>query len=824
MIRATASVMSLFWVLALTSAGLWSGNSQLKAQSSAHLTVSANPVVLGTPFQLTIALENASGPIVQPRIAGLEFLSGPMQSNSTQITNGKKTTRRSMQYHVRAKRKGIIRILPVAIKTNRGVLKTKLLNLRVVAGGQALQQSAKQALPDLWIAVEPSKNSVYLGEPMVLKYQIYKGHNNINVRRYDLPTFDGCWKEPVADSEERWTNVVVDGQSFQTITARIVVLFPTQTGKLNINGFTVTGSKQVSFFQSTPLRAEARPVQIEVKPLPKGALAGHLGTFPGLSVAMSASESSPTAHGAFTMNVKFSGQGNLKLLAAPSIDWPSDFEVYDPETKDRITIDKNGERGSRTFEYVVIPRSAGEFEIELPTLSYFDSRKGVFVSLGKKTVKLEVAAGQTGMGATMGFQSKTDVHAVGHDIRFIRENAAFIPRSSAFFGSIPFTLLLWMGPVGLLIFAGLRRKKLRFMSDPRARRKAAAKSQLAAALKGASGAVGADMASVVHEFLLAELDLPRSDTGRSVLEGQLVDRMGEKEAAVWCGLLDELEQGEYAGAAFDMADVARRIQSAKSRWARTVSAVAVACLLMTSGALTAGQEELTQHQADSLWSTANAAYEEGLYEKAVADYEKIADQWQAFELEYNMGNAHFKMGQIGPSILHYKRAEKLRTGDADLGANLLTASAFIIDRIEPLPSLGLDNVWDAATTQGRLDVWAHLAWIFSLIASLALAMRLHSKKLSTRRAGGMSAIAAVALAVGFLLMARSTSDRISTSQEAVLTVQRTEVLSEPGGATTLFVLHEGTVVQLLEQRENWYKIRLSNGNVGWLNASDCTSI
>ncbi len=795
------------------------------AQALASLTVSSNPVAIGTTFQLTIELENAKGQFSPPSVTGLDFLSGPMQSNSTQIVNGRRSTRRSITYNVRAKQQGILRIPAVRIQTDQGVLQTAKLDLRVVAGANAQKQVQQRTKPDLWIAAEPDKQSAYLGEPIVLRYQIYRRKNNLNVRRYDLPDINGCWKELVEDTNERWSQVVKDGQRFQTITAQTSVLFPTQSGKLNISGFSVEGSEQVSFFQSRPIQATAGTVQIEVKPLPTGMLPGHLGTFPGLSVIFSTSENKPTAHKAITLTVKYSGQGNLKLLAAPEIDWPGDFEVYDPEIKDRITVDKRGERGSREFEYVVIPRSAGDFKISLPKLSYFDCRKGKFVALGGREISLAVGGDSGGMGATMGYQSKTDVHAVGHDIRFIRDHASFKARTEKFYGSWIFRGLFALGPLGLLVFAWIRRKQQRFRSNPVARRKSRAEAGLKSALKAASKSTGqgeSELAAAVHGFLLAELEMPLSDTAREDMKRQLEEYLGEAAAKTWLGLLDELEHGAYAGGRFDEIEVAGRIRSAKSSWGKaTGKAVAVGLLaIMALG----GAAQAASHGADSLWAEANRAYTAGNYQAAIDAYEKISQDWQAFELEYNMGNAYFKMGLTGQSILHYQRAEKFKPGDTDLQANLQTANAFVVDRIEPLPSLGLDNLWEAATASRRMELWALLACITGLLGAIAWGLRLSFSGLSVRRTAGLTGGFSWILALLFLLLAKSTADRAAVSQEAVLMVQRAEVASEPGGATTLFILHEGTVFTLLEQREDWLRIRLANGNVGWLSASACVEI
>ena len=102
------------------------------------------------------------------------------------------------------------------------------------------------------------------------------------------------------------------------------------------------------------------------------------------------------------------------------------------------------------------------------------------------------------------------------------------------------------------------------------------------------------------------------------------------------------------------------------------------------------------------FQSGNVAYTEGDYETAIEAYTSVLDRWTSFELEYNLGGAHYKAGNIGPCILHYERARRMRPNDDDLNANLLLAQSAVTDRIEGMPEIGMASLWRELISQERL--------------------------------------------------------------------------------------------------------------------------
>ena len=212
---------------------------------------------------------------------------------------------------------------------------------------------------------------------------------------------------------------------------------------------------------------------------------------------------------------------------------------------------------------------------------------------------------------------------------------------------------------------------------------------------------------------------------------------------------------------------------------------------------------------------------------AIEAYEKVALEWTSFELEYNLGGAHYKAGNIGPCILHYQRAKRFRPNDDDLNANLLLAQAAVTDRMEEMPEMDFAPIWRELISEERLWGWTAASLLFWLAGFSLLAVRLFSTELGTRRTLGISAPVVLLVAILLGLLSKQTHQRIVAEDGAVVMLPRVEVKNGPSENTdepNLFVLHEGTVVKLMRSEGDWRQIRLRNGNTGWIKASGLTGI
>jgi tetratricopeptide (TPR) repeat protein len=808
-------------------------STMVLAQAEATVLVDRNPAEAGKAFRITFEFKGVNVQFkTPPKIQGLRYLSGPSTSSSTQIINGAMTSKRSYTYSALVTQPGTLSIPAFSFNTSEGRLRSKAIDLKVVKQGSKAGQSAAQ----FEAVIETDKKKVHLGEPVRVQYRIYNRLDAVDVRNYSFPELSGVWKENVEGEDPRWENTIVDGKRIQVATVRTDILYPTRTGKLDISGFNVEAQMRVSFFNTRPLSSDARPVSIEVLPLPTPTPASSLGTFRKLTATWKADgQVKPKANEAINLTLEFKGNGNLGLIGAPEIIWPKDLEVFDPEIQDRITKDFQGQRGRRTLTYLVIPRAEGTYEIDLPELSYYDHGLDRFVTLTPPPVTLDVTGSEQAEGPAFGFNSKTDVTILTRDMRFIRTETELKPRSHPFFGGPFHMALLGLPPLGFLIGWGMRRRKNNEVSNPALMRKRQSKAQLKAALNGAKKGGGSfdDLGQAAHEFLQGQLGIPRSDAGMDKYRDRL-SGFGEELQNEWFYLIQTLDQGRFAPGAPNVADVATRLEAAAKALEseRTPSSssgtpASVALLLILAaipGWCWAAPDALA---AQTAFNAGNAAYLEGDFDAAVASYSEAAELWTSFELEYNLGVAHYKSGRIGPSILHFERAKRIQPSDDDLHANLLLARSSVVDRIEEMPEIALAPLWRELTSAHRLFTWTVSSLALWMLTFLLLYVRMAAQDMAMRR--GLAIVTPIlgllALLLGFL--GRETDLKSKSNDGAVIMSPRIEVLSSPSNsseASKLFVIHEGTVIQILRTEGLWHQVRLANGNTGWVENEALTPI
>lgn len=820
----------VWWPIAVLLLVLFSGG-QTQAQGSASITVDRNPVVAGQPFRITFEFKDARVNFKSPpAIEGIRYINGPSTSNSTQILNGAMSTTRGFTYTAVAAQQGVLRIPAQTFRSGNETLRTTPIQLRVAKPGDRSASTPTQ----FEAVIEVDKKKVHLGEPIRVQYRIFNRLDGVDVRNYEFPDLSGVWKETVEGEEPRWENTVINGQRFQFATLRTDILYPTQTGTLTLEGFNVDGQARISFFNTRPLSSSARAVQIDVLPLPGTPPAPSLGTFSGLTLRWTMDiQGAPKANEAVNLSLEFNGRGNLGLIQTPELEWPADLEVFDPDIQDRIRTSVDGQRGKKTLTWLVIPRSEGQFEVALPEWSYFDYDKDRFIRLSAPAISLDVEAGESGNGPSFGFNSKSDVTILTRDVRFIHTETSLRPRERPFFGG-PMHMVLWgLPPFALLGLFALKRRRDEASKDPRVGRRKAARRALKSALNDAqAGKMDLDaLGQALHGFLQSQLDIPRSDAGRDRYGQALTAEFGADTARIWLELVDVLDRGRFSPGAPEPGDVATRIEASlrtldsPRRPAGSPRNSAGLVLLMVAPALAGAAPDPST--AQEAFQAGNAAYSTGDYEAAIEAYEEAAAQWTSFELEYNLGGAHYKAGQIGPSILHYERARKIRPNDDDLNANLLLAQAAVTDRIEEMPDIGFGSLWRALISQERLAGWTAASLILWWLGWSLLVLRWTRKDIGTRRVLSITVPVLLLLALGMGELSRLTHQRIVAEDGAVILAPRVEVMSGPAsasGQSKLFVLHEGTVVKLLREEGDWRQIQLGNGNTGWLPSSAMVGI
>ncbi|MCC8035456.1 MAG: tetratricopeptide repeat protein [Rikenellaceae bacterium] len=235
------------------------------------------------------------------------------------------------------------------------------------------------------------------------------------------------------------------------------------------------------------------------------------------------------------------------------------------------------------------------------------------------------------------------------------------------------------------------------------------------------------------------------------------------------------------------------------------------CLL----SLTAGR---AQYDADAAWERANGAYVQGDYELAAIIYDSIRTEgYVSSKLYYNLGNAYFKLGRTGLSILNYNRALKISPSDPDTRHNLKIAETHAKDKIEAVPVFFMRS-WIRSWRQSMSsDGWAVMSLVMFAAAMGLILLYLLSRRLSARKAGFYGALAALILAFVSVIFAAGQKNDMLDSGEAIVLASAVPVKSSPDNASKdIFIVHEGTKVFTGERLNHWVEITLADGNKGWI--------
>ncbi len=473
-------------------------------------------VQVGERFQLTYQVNAQGSQFRGPDFSGFRVISGPssFSSHSTQIINNKVTqsVTLSYTYYLQSTEEGTFTLPPAGITVDGKKYESNAVTIKVVPakastnpnqGNQSQstrpnqsttrqQQTSGNSLTedDLYIKATTSNLNPYQGEQIIVTYKIYTKVPVTPQSISNYPSFQGFWSKNLMDENEisPAKTEYIDGQEYITAEIRKVALFAQKNGKLTIDPMeldcVVQMRKQTRqrrnndpfdwffddpFFnrnvQNLELTLKSNPLIINVKPLPlankPANFTGAVGTF---SIKSTVDKTELTANDALTYKVIITGKGNLDLIDKIKTTFPPDFEVYDPKVTSRISATANGVSGSKAFEYLIIPRNAGDFEIEPLEFPYFDISTNKYVTRTAPGYPIKVEKGEgTYSNVAYSGVSQEDVQYIGSDIRHIMTGPLSLNTiNTYFFNSLPFYLLILIPllvAIILIILLKSRQKK-----------------------------------------------------------------------------------------------------------------------------------------------------------------------------------------------------------------------------------------------------------------------------------------------------------------------------------------------------------------------------
>lgn len=445
-----------------------------------EVNVSKKQVAVGERFSLEYKTELAGANFTPPNMQNIQVLSGPNMSESSLNINGKRSRSFTVSYVLRAQQEGEAKIGPATLTTKNETFTSEAITLQVTK--QAQNKTQTQGENDLsstmFIKLFVDDKNPYVGEQIVATYKIYMAEQLVNYSSNN-PVFNGFYAQNIdLSNSSEVSKEFINNRQFTVATLKKVILTPQKSGTLEVDPIEMElrvrledKSRGRSFFgfpsyKEVNITVASNTEKINVKPLPSsGQPAGFDGAVGNFTLSAIVDRTDLNANEAVNLTVMYSGNGNIELLSEPKINFPADFEVYDPKVRKNISNNASGSSGKKTFEYVIIPRFGGDFELEPIKLSYFDPSSGKYKTLESEPITLHVAKGANSTDAAVyNPTSKEDVQILGKDIRFIKtENPDLARSESSFFKTQNFYLLSAL-PVGLggtfwIIMLFLRRKE-----------------------------------------------------------------------------------------------------------------------------------------------------------------------------------------------------------------------------------------------------------------------------------------------------------------------------------------------------------------------------
>ncbi len=564
----------------------------LQAQDIRFTASAPGVVEVGERFNLTLTLNSGKGTAFRaPEIKDFRILMGPstQSSSSVQIINGEVTrsTTYNIIYVLEATREGKFVIPEASIEVDGKTYTTEPVEIEVVGGGQN-QSTSSRSRPseqeptgdtgpeqgDLFLRLIPDRTTVYLGEAIQMTVKIYTRVSLTGLGQNEPPSYDGFFTQDIeTPSQISLQRENLNGKIYNTGIIDKVLLFPQQTGEINIEPYRLetfyrqrrepSGSLFDDFFssgyRSVSKMLTSNPVSIRVKALPKPEPVSYTGAVGSFTMNVSTDKTSVSENDAITLSVNVSGNGNLHLVQAPGIKFPPDFESYDPRVNTSIKNTDAGSRGSIRFEYLMIPRHAGNYRIPPVEFSYFDPRSEKYKTPRSSEILFEISPSEErGDQGSVIITGKEGLRYLADDILFIKTRPLDLRlKGHLLFGQMGFYLyyVLVFLLFGFIIF--LRRQHIRRMSDPegvknkkaaRVARKRLAKASKALREGEASGFYNAIL-QALWGYLADKLNIQRSEISRELAEEKLVQRkVKEQLMEDYFKIIDRSQFAQYAPA------------------------------------------------------------------------------------------------------------------------------------------------------------------------------------------------------------------------------------------------------------------------------------
>lgn len=579
-------------ITVLSLAMAWNAVGQGKVEFSASAPTT---VYMDTPFQMVYTVNASAKDLRAPDFQFFEILAGPFESRSSswQSVNGKSTSSVSLTYTftLMPGKTGTFKIPPASITVDGEKVYSNGMTIKVEAAGKAATQQGQGRIQrdnqpvasssgsaqkvtgeSIFVRTIVSKTNIYEQEAILVTYKLYTLLDIAQFTDIRLPDYNGFLKQELEQpSNKQLSAETYNGRSYGTVVLYQTLLFPQRTGEIVIDKANFTALLRLrneaqlrsifdDFFDSysnveKTLTAPGSRITVNELPIDgkPASFSGAVGNF-NLSSTINSTELKTNEPA--TIKVVISGSGNMKLLKNPEIKFPDAFEVYDPKADNEFNTGSGGVSGTKTVEYLFIPRRAGKYEIPSAELSYFDLNNKTYKTLRTPVYVVNVSKGEGGEAVVGNFTNKEDVTELVKDIRYIYTgNVELETEKRPLFGTMPFWILFLIPLVLAAILFVFLRKQMKDNADMTLvrTRKAnkIAQKQLKLAQKylteGKKLQFYEEVMKAVWTYLSDKLSIPVAELNKENISSQLAARNVDDEVIEqFSTILNTCEYASYA--------------------------------------------------------------------------------------------------------------------------------------------------------------------------------------------------------------------------------------------------------------------------------------
>lgn len=458
-----------------------------------NVQVSTKEPNVGEPFEISFVMNTPIQDFVPPSFSNFELISGPNHSQNIQFINGNVSQSYSISYVLLPKKEGPVVINAAKAIVNGQTIYSSPITLNVQKNQNNSNYASNQRnnssnastnvdKEDIFIRTFVNKKQCYLGEQITLTQKIYTHIELRGIQNVKFPHLEAFWSK----NQENHNNIQlhienIDGINYYVGEISTQYIFPQRSGKLTISPIEIECVVRkrvnraprdmfeqffgVNAFEDKIVNLKSMPINITVNDLPVANkpqnFSGAVGT--NFSFKTEISKTKVHANDAIKLKITISGSGNIPLVEAPKINFPADFETYDPQIIENIST-SNGISGTKTYEYLIIPRTPGTYKLSDIAFSYFNLNTKQYVSIPASEIIVEVSEPLNNNSAQVYQQYKQEIASdKENDIHFIKTLPFTVYKNDKTFFNSPlhltFLIFPYLAMLGLIGFYQYQKKE-----------------------------------------------------------------------------------------------------------------------------------------------------------------------------------------------------------------------------------------------------------------------------------------------------------------------------------------------------------------------------